>query len=137
MKPLFLVLLLPLWAHAQYYPDKTWQRKAPAELGMDAAKLKEAVDFAVKSEVPSPRDLTLNHYQTFGREPHGGAQAFERTLRVAGQEHAVAGLVLEFRIVGHEVGGVAIVGHGLGIFVPGEMQQAQAGQRLGIARRDL
>jgi CubicO group peptidase (beta-lactamase class C family) len=40
---------------------------------MDAGKLKEAVDFAVKSEVASPRDLTLNHYQTFGREPHGEA----------------------------------------------------------------
>jgi CubicO group peptidase (beta-lactamase class C family) len=67
-------LFIACCAHAQpYYPDATWQRKAPAELGMDAARLKEAVEFAIKSEVPNPRDLTLNHYQTFGREPHGEA----------------------------------------------------------------
>src|SRR5438105_9388898 len=56
-----------------YYPDANWQRKPPAEVGMDAARLKEAVDFAIASEVKNPRDLTLNHYQTFGREPHGAA----------------------------------------------------------------
>jgi CubicO group peptidase (beta-lactamase class C family) len=71
---LLLVLLFPCWACAQYFPDAgNWQRKAPAEVGIDAGKLKEAVDFAVKAEVPNPRDLTLNHYQTFGREPHGEA----------------------------------------------------------------
>src|SRR5207253_8441550 len=56
-----------------YFPDGPWQRKAPAELGMDAARLKKAVDFAIASEVKNPRDLTQNHYQTFGREPHGEA----------------------------------------------------------------
>jgi CubicO group peptidase (beta-lactamase class C family) len=77
MTPTWLALLplFPLCAAAQiYFPDAgNWQRKAPAEVGIDAGKLKEAVEFAVKSEVASPRDLTLNHYQTFGREPHGEA----------------------------------------------------------------
>ena len=56
-----------------YFPDATWQHKAPPEVGMDSARLKEAVDFAIAAEVKNPRDLTLNHYQTFGREPHGEA----------------------------------------------------------------
>ncbi|HET7362663.1 MAG TPA: hypothetical protein VFJ70_03725, partial [Burkholderiales bacterium] len=73
MRGLLLTALLAAfsaWAQP-YYPDATWQRKSPAEVGLDAARLKEAVDFAVAAESKSPRDLTLNHYQTFGREPHG------------------------------------------------------------------
>ena len=75
MRHLLAVLaFISACAHAQsYYPDSTWQHKAPAEVGMDAARLKEAVDFAIAAEVKNPRDLTLNHYQTFGREPHGEA----------------------------------------------------------------
>ncbi len=83
VRRLALVLLfvaIPLWAVAQssrptpvYYPESAWQHKTPAESGLDAARLKEATDFAVASEVRSPRDLVLNHYQTFGREPFGYA----------------------------------------------------------------
>ena len=40
---------------------------------MDAARLQEAIDFAVASESKAPRDLELAHYQTFGREPFGEA----------------------------------------------------------------
>src|ERR1700680_1754937 len=75
----FLFLLLSFCAAAQpasravYYPDAAWQHKAPAETGIDAQLLKEAIDFAVASESRNPRDLTLNHYQTFGREPFGYA----------------------------------------------------------------
>jgi len=70
-----LGLLVSLCAFAQtvYYPDSLWQRKAPAEAGINAALLKGAIDFAVASESRNPRDLTLNHYQTFGREPFGQA----------------------------------------------------------------
>src|SRR5205085_11549977 len=67
--PLFLVTAQPNTGHAQtqgsYVPDATWQHKAPAELGVDPALLKEAVDFAIASETRNPRDLVLNHYQTF------------------------------------------------------------------------
>ncbi|HZD19076.1 MAG TPA: serine hydrolase, partial [Burkholderiales bacterium] len=70
------VLLAVLFAASSawtqpYYPDATWQRKSAAEVGLDAQRLKEAVDFAIAAESKNPRDLTLNHYQTFGREPHG------------------------------------------------------------------
>ena len=66
------VLLASLTAWAQpYYPDATWQRKSAGEVGLDVQRLKEAVDFAIAAESKNPRDLTLNHFQTFGREPHG------------------------------------------------------------------
>jgi len=72
--------ILGLWlaaacafAQSPYYPDAAWQRKTPAEAGIDAAKLKDAIDFAIASESKNPRELKLNHYQTFGREPFGNA----------------------------------------------------------------
>src|SRR5438477_6927572 len=71
------LLLVPLCAPAQpkapYYPDAAWQRRTPAEAGIDAQRLKDAVAYAVANETRNPRDLTLNHYQTFGREPFGYA----------------------------------------------------------------
>src|SRR6267154_1674571 len=68
------LLLAPLVnAQSAYYPDALWQRKTPAEAGINAALLKGAIDFAVAGESRNPRDLTLNHYQTFGREPFGQA----------------------------------------------------------------
>src|SRR5467141_2272013 len=68
------LLLAPLVnAQSVYYPDALWQRKTPAEAGINAALLKGAIDFAVAGESRNPRDLTLNHYQTFGREPFGQA----------------------------------------------------------------
>ncbi len=78
---LLVFLFAPLWALAQtvaglpsvYYPDAVWQHKTPAEAGISALLLKDAIDFAVASETKAPRDLKLNHYQTFGREPFGYA----------------------------------------------------------------
>jgi CubicO group peptidase (beta-lactamase class C family) len=81
--PLLLVVVLSaaLPAAAQtgnapsgvYYPQAEWRHKTPAEAGIDAARLKDAIDFAVAAETKAPRDLKLNHYQTFGREPFGYA----------------------------------------------------------------
>src|ERR1700682_2775521 len=78
---LFVLVFAPLWASAQsatgtprvYYPGAAWQHKTPAEAGIAASLLKDAIDFAVASETKAPRDLKLNHYQTFGREPFGYA----------------------------------------------------------------
>jgi len=56
-----------------YYPEKEWKKKRPEEVGMDSVLLKAAIDFAVTNEVNAPRDLKLNHYRTFGREPFGDA----------------------------------------------------------------
>src|ERR1700675_2621288 len=56
-----------------YYPDATWQHRTPSESGVSADLLKQAIDFAVAGETKAPRDLVMNHYQTFGREPFGYA----------------------------------------------------------------
>jgi CubicO group peptidase (beta-lactamase class C family) len=56
-----------------YYPGpgENWERRTPLQVGMDAARLKEAVAFAVASETKAPRNLEMAHYQSFGREPFG------------------------------------------------------------------
>jgi CubicO group peptidase (beta-lactamase class C family) len=76
-----LLVAIPCAAVAQsnrpdpsvYFPDAVWQHKTPTESGLDPARLKAAVDFAIANEVKNPRDLVMNHYQTFGREPFGYA----------------------------------------------------------------
>ena len=50
-----------------------WERRRPAQVGLDSAKLEEAIAFAKSRESRSPRDLEEAHYQTFGREPFGVA----------------------------------------------------------------
>jgi CubicO group peptidase (beta-lactamase class C family) len=80
---LVLVVASPLWAAAQtnkdgkpaaaYYPDETWQHRTPLESGINPQLLKDAIDFAIAGETKAPRDLVMNHYQTFGREPFGEA----------------------------------------------------------------
>lgn len=59
----------------RYWPEPgpRWQRRAPAAVGIDSARLAEAIAFAVEREAKAPRDLELAHYQTFGREPFGTA----------------------------------------------------------------
>jgi CubicO group peptidase (beta-lactamase class C family) len=56
-----------------YFPGATWEHRLPAEVGVNPALLKEAIDFAVANETKASRDLVMNHYQTFGREPFGYA----------------------------------------------------------------
>src|SRR5688572_28401092 len=56
---------------SRYFPDAVWQRKTPVEAGIDGTRLKAAIDHAIAGEIRNPRDLALNHYQTFGREPFG------------------------------------------------------------------
>src|ERR1039457_1543662 len=49
-----------------YFPASgTWQRKAPAEVGMDAAKLKEAVEWAEAHD--SKWDFEKNQVRVFGK----------------------------------------------------------------------
>ncbi|AMW06081.1 serine hydrolase domain-containing protein [Gemmatimonas phototrophica] len=54
-------------------PAGSWERRAPSAVGMDSAKLADAVAFAISKESKTPRDLELNHLQSFGREPLGDA----------------------------------------------------------------
>ncbi|MBL7848894.1 MAG: serine hydrolase [Cyclobacteriaceae bacterium] len=52
-------------------PDAEWKKKPPAEAGLNADKLKEAIAYCISQETPNPRSMEQNHYQTFGREPFG------------------------------------------------------------------
>lgn len=78
---LSLVLLLVVclasfntFAQKDYFPPAdNWEKRLPEQAKMDAAKLKEAIDFAVRNEPKIPRNLELAHYQSFGREPFGEA----------------------------------------------------------------
>src|SRR3979490_2704722 len=52
---------------APYFPDRfDWQHKKPEEVGMDAARLDEAVKQAVASENPATKDMMLFLATTFG-----------------------------------------------------------------------
>ncbi len=53
-----------------YYPDRQWQRRSPAGLGLDAETLKEAVDFAESNEYSGSRDLRQAILKGFQREPY-------------------------------------------------------------------
>jgi len=53
---------------APYFPDRfDWQHRKPDDVGMDAARVDEAVKFAIASETPGTRDLALSLATTFGR----------------------------------------------------------------------
>lgn len=60
---------------AQYFPpaEPVWETRRPEQVGMDAAKLQEAIAFAKQNESTAPRDLEMAHYSSFGREPFGYA----------------------------------------------------------------
>src|SRR3954470_1902141 len=60
-------------AGASYFPSADWERRTPAEARISEALLKQAVEAAIAGETKAPRDLVMNHYQTFGREPFGYA----------------------------------------------------------------
>lgn len=52
---------------APYYPSRdTWERKAPADVGMNAAKLQKAIEFAESQESSAPRDFS-DQVRKFGR----------------------------------------------------------------------
>jgi CubicO group peptidase (beta-lactamase class C family) len=79
---ILLLIVISLYSFSQkkkpatqtyYYPGNEWQHKTPEDVGMDAAKVKEAIDFALSHETKSPRSMEQNHYQTFGKEPFGDA----------------------------------------------------------------
>jgi hypothetical protein len=58
-------------------PAHAWEEKLPSALGLNEEKIKEAVSFAIANESKNPRNMEINHYQTFGKEPFGfGIGAF-------------------------------------------------------------
>ena len=58
--------------HSQslYYPDSTWQTKAPAELKMNKRLLDSAVNFAIQNETKTDYDLRVANMRSYVREPN-------------------------------------------------------------------
>ena len=52
--------------NAPYFPDRfDWQKHTPQQEGFDAAKLDEAIKFAIASDSPAPHDQAIVHQQSF------------------------------------------------------------------------
>ena len=70
-----LLVLLPrfsLYAQSNYVPPADgWAKRSPEQAKFDAAKLKEAIDFAIASESRGPRSQELGLTQSFGLAPFG------------------------------------------------------------------
>ena len=65
---LALTLAAVTFAAEPYFPPRgAWERRTPEEVGMDSAKLQEAIDFSLQHEATSPRDNALDLQQTFGK----------------------------------------------------------------------
>ncbi len=63
-------------AHGQSYfpgPHPDWERRTPAQIGLDPSAIALASRTAQAAESQAPRDLAFNHLGTFGREPLGDA----------------------------------------------------------------
>ncbi|MDR9419403.1 serine hydrolase domain-containing protein [Gracilimonas sp.] len=70
----FLLVIFSSTAWAQtYYPGEwgNWEKRSAEELGLNAEKIQEAIQFAQDNESGNPRSMEENHYGTFGREPFG------------------------------------------------------------------
>ncbi|PLK43762.1 serine hydrolase [Emticicia sp. TH156] len=82
MKYRLLCMVALVWAqsYAQkkttdtYFPAfNNWLQKKPEELGLNGAKLAEAINFAIANESKNPRNMEVSHYKSFGKEPFGFA----------------------------------------------------------------
>ena len=61
-------------ATSPYWPGRDWERRTPAQAGLDAARLQDAIAFAKANETSESRDLERAHYTgAFGREPFNAA----------------------------------------------------------------
>ena len=95
----FLLRVAGLTA-ADYFPPRgDWEHRRPEELGFDAARLQQAIDFSIANENPATKDLAADLKQTFGaREP-----AF-KLLGPAQPRAALSGLVIHRGYVAAEWG---------------------------------
>ncbi len=73
-----------------YFPDRfSWEHKKPEEMGMDSAKLDEAVKLAIARENPATKDMKLFIATTFGaREP------FDTTIGPLKDRGAANGIII-------------------------------------------
>lgn len=53
-----------------YFPERgNWEHRSPEQVGMNEARLAQAIAFIQSAENPAPRDLAVAHYLSWGREP--------------------------------------------------------------------
>ncbi len=73
------VVLIHAQANQAYFPSaQKWEKRLPESLGLNSVKIQQAVDTAKYYETKNPRNMEINHYQTFGKEPFGeGIGPFE------------------------------------------------------------
>jgi hypothetical protein len=65
------VLASPLLAQNTYFPPRGgWERRTPAQMGFDTARLQEAVEFSIASESKATPDLEEGHLFNWGWEPN-------------------------------------------------------------------
>ncbi len=87
---LYLLFTITLFAQKTapiYYPapGDAWERRIPAQAGMNASSIEEAIQFAKAQESTTPKNLEVSHYQSFGREPFGqGVGPFKERGEAAG-----------------------------------------------------
>ncbi len=83
-----------------YFPDRIdWQKKTPAELGMDPDRLAQAVQYAVASENPATKDLAMDLATTFG-----GREPFDTPIGPIQERGSANGLVIRRGYVAAEWG---------------------------------
>lgn len=75
---------------AQYYPEMgEWERKSPAESGLDPTVLQAAVEFAKANEYSGSRDLRVAIHSSFGFEP------FDEIVGPTKERGGPAGMILK------------------------------------------
>ncbi|MEP6746861.1 MAG: serine hydrolase [Bacteroidota bacterium] len=59
---------------ADYFPPfSNWQQKTPVEMHLKQDAIDAAIAAAIAGETKAPRNMEINHYRTFGKEPFGDA----------------------------------------------------------------
>jgi hypothetical protein len=57
----------PAGKTAAYFPERfDWQRRMPAQVGMDAVALEEALRFVQTKDNPAPRNQAISWAKSFG-----------------------------------------------------------------------
>ena len=87
---LALGLMVTTTSLSQYFPDRgEWETKTPVDLGLDAALLDTAVQFAMNNEYSGSRDLRIAILEGFRREP------FHEILGPTKKRGGPAGIVIK------------------------------------------
>ena len=74
-----------------YFPERfDWQRRTPAQAGLDAAALADAITFAVANENPAPKDLARAHAQGIG-----ASEPFDTPIGPFKERGATNGLIVK------------------------------------------